>query len=452
MRFVAIAFILLSLPVFIALLKQHPGKRDWALFAIGVMMFLVGSLQIDAALVTWRMWQGTSRGIFISPIDTLSLALIFTRLAGRARVHFLWLMILFILPSLMSVFLSPMPMASFFIPTQILRITIMFYALAGELHRISAMRSLFGGIAAGLIIQGGYVANQKLSGVVQAAGTTDHQNILGMMVEMAVIPLMALILEGDRRKLLYAGVIAALVIVAGGGSRATMAFASAGLVLILVLSIIRRPTAWKSKVLGMGVLVALVAVPFGLATLDDRFGDRAMTVEDDVRGAMEEAAIAVSYDHPFGIGANTLVLVANEGGYYRQAGVPWGGTSLTAPVHNSFLLMRAETGWLGEFVLLLVLFVPIVAGLRIAFQQRSLPIAGMGLASVTVAVITALHMNYEYAWHLEAVQRLYFVNLAVLSACIHIVGNEAARLRKARAGRRTPKPQLAKAANSREQA
>ncbi len=417
MRFVAIALILLSLPIFIALLNRYRDRRDWALFAMGVMMFLIGSsLQIDAAIITWRLWQGTIRGIFISPIDTLALALIITRTA-RAKVHYLWLMLIYLIPPTLSLLVSYMPMATLFAPMQILRITLMFYALAGEFTRPSALRSFFGGIAVGLLIQCGFVVQQKLSGVVQARGTADHQNILGMMVEASVIPLFALALEGEKKKLFYVGIVAALLIVAGGGSRATMIFTGAGMSVLMILSLLLRPTARKGKLLAISTLVAVVVVPLGFATLRERFGEGSINLtEDQVRASMEQAAKSIASDHPLGSGSNTLVLVANEGGYYQRAGVPWGGTSLTAPVHNSYLLMRAETGWLGELAVIMIIVIPALSAVRFALANRKSPIGGLALATFTVFITIAFHMNYEYAWHLEVVQRLFFVNLAMLSA------------------------------------
>lgn len=420
MRFVALALILCSLPVFIALLNRYRDKRDWALLALGVMMFLIGTLQIDAAAISWRLWQGTSRGAFISPADMLAIALIATRKGPRGRSPFLWLVLLYPIPTVLSMFVSAMPMASFFTVTMVLRMVLLFVALAGELRRPSALRSLMTGIAIGLMIQGGYVIQQKLSGVVQAKGTSDHQNILGMMVEMSLIPLIAMVMEGERRKAIYGGILAGLVIVAGGGSRGTMAFIAGGIVLILILSMIRRPTARKGKMLGLAALAAVVFVPLGLATLDDRFGSRSMTDEDGARPAFERAARAISADYPLGVGANTYVMVANEQGYSQRAGVSWGGNNLAAPVHNSFLLARAETGWFGQIVMFAMLLLPFLTGVRISFADRRTPMLGMGLASTSVMFVTMLHCNYEYAWHLEVVQRLFFANLAILSACLAI--------------------------------
>jgi O-antigen ligase len=257
-----------------------------------------------------------------------------------------------------------------------------------------------------------------------------------MMVELSVIPLLAAVLEGDRRKLIYAGILAGLIIVAGGGSRATMAFTAVGVALIVLLSLVRRVTPRKMKILGMATLAAVVIVPLGFTTLKVRFDDGPITLQDEQRPAFARAAKAMASDYPLGVGANNYVTIANQMGYSQRAGVSWGGNNLSAPVHNSYLLMRAEAGWLAEIVMLLLLIVPLVGGLRLAFSDRRSPMLGMGLATSTVLTVAALHCNYEYAWHLEAVQRIFFANLAVLSGCIsarHMAKREHLRRGKQRA-------------------
>jgi O-antigen ligase len=426
MRFVALAVILITLPLFVALLNRYRDRREWALIALGVMLFLHGTLQIDAAILSWRLWPGIAKGIMLSPMDTLSLALILTRAAARSRVPYVGLTVLYLLPSTLSIFISFNATATLFIPMQILRVAIMFVAIAGEVHRPSALRGLFGGVAIGLVMQGAFVVNEKLSGVVQAKGSMPHQNILGIMAELSLIPLLAMVLEGDRRKIMYAGIIAGLIIVAGGGSRATMGFTGVGLGLLISLSLARRITPRKIKILGFAVLAAILIVPLGFGTLKERFGEAGLTFEsDEQRPAFERAANAISDDYPFGIGANNYVAVANSGGYSQRAGVSWGGNNLAAPVHNAYLLMRAETGRFGEMVMLILLIAPVIGGVRVAFSDRKAPNLGMGLATSTACFIAALHCLYEYAWHIEAVQRIFFTNLAVLSGCI--LWNRAAK-------------------------
>lgn len=419
MRFIALAAILASLPLFVAMLTQYRQRRDWALTALGVMLFLSGALQIDAAIISWPNWPGIAKGILISPIDTLSLALILTRQGAKTSVPYFGLVLLYLLPSALSLFVSFNPTSTIFVSAQILRVGIMFIAIAGEVHRPSALRCLFGGVAVGLMLQGMFVVEEKLSGVVQAKGAMAHQNILGMMVELSLIPLLALVLEGDRRKLIYGGVFAGLFIVAGGGSRATMVFLALGLGLIILLSLARKITRRKLQILGVAVLITALVVPLGLMTLQERFGGDVVTFEsDEARQAFERAAKLMSKDHPFGVGANNYVVIANAHGYSQQAGVSWGGNNLSAPVHNSYLLTLTETGWFGLVVMVILFSAPVISGLRMAFSDRRSSFPASGLATATVFIIAALHCIYEYAWHLEAVQRIFFANLAVLSGCI----------------------------------
>ncbi|WP_373486779.1 hypothetical protein, partial [Blastomonas sp.] len=182
MRFVALALILLSFPIFVALLNQHRRHRNTALLAIGALTFAMGTLQVDAAIITGRAWPGTVRGILVSPIDTLCWALIATRAASANRVPFIGLIVLYMVPATVSIAVSSVPTASAFVPLQVLRMLLMFIAVVGELRRPGALRSLFMGLSIGLIVQAGYVIQQKLSGMVQAHGTASHQNMLGLMV------------------------------------------------------------------------------------------------------------------------------------------------------------------------------------------------------------------------------------------------------------------------------
>jgi hypothetical protein len=78
-----------------------------------------------------------------------------------------------------SVTQASVKQAALFMVFQVFQMAVYFIALSGELQRLSAIRSLMKGLALGLMIQAGYVISQKVGGMVQAPGTTEHQNILG---------------------------------------------------------------------------------------------------------------------------------------------------------------------------------------------------------------------------------------------------------------------------------
>ncbi len=432
MRFVALALILASLPSFLYLLQQYRSRRDWALVALGFSLFVGGNLQMDAAFISWPLWSGTVRGIQISPADTLAIALIMTRKRKSLPWPFLSLLLIYSATILVSMIPASVRMASFFSLAQMVRLIILFVAIAGEWHHIPARRGLIGGLALGLMLQAGYVISQKLQGVVQASGTMFHQNVLGMMAELAILPLIAAALSGDRRKLVYAGIAAGFIVIAGGGSRGAMGIVAGAILLLPVMSLIKNSTPHKLKIVGTGLLVIAIVVPLGLMTLKDRFGDTPFTTQEQQRAAFERSATAMAKDHFFGVGANLYVPVANLQGYADKAGVAWNQANRSAPVHNAYLLARAETGRAGEIALLLMLVLPAIWGIRAAFAYRRDPGGDIVLGSSAALLAVAIHNMYEFAAHTYHPQALILMNIAIISGHIRSMRLERMARKRAR--------------------
>jgi len=276
--------------------------------------------------------------------------------------------------------------------------------------------------------------------MVQAPGTTAHQNILGIMVELSALPLLAAVLEGERSKLVYAGLVAAMIVIAGGGSRGAMLYLAVGFAIVLVLSLVRSSTARKLKVVGLAVLATLVAVPLGMATLKDRFGDTSVTAEESQRAAFERAARAMAADHWLGVGANNFVSINNTGGYAARSGLDWAPALRSKPAHNAYLVARAETGWAGEIALILLLGGLATAGFRAGFRMRKSAYMGLPLGCAGAITAVAFHSNYEYAIYLSETQRLLFMNAALIAGCMAIVHRAEAERRRARSRTEAPVP------------
>lgn len=431
MRFVGLALIFLSIPLLIALIGRDVRRRDLAVMAIGALMFCTGPLQITASLIAWPGWQGLSKGVILSLLDSLAIALLATRPARFNRAPFLPLIAIFAFPIVLSVTQAAVKQASLFMVFQVLQMAFFFVALSGELQRLSAIRSLLKGLSIGLIIQAGYVISQKASGMVQAPGTTGHQNILGIMVELAAIPLFAAALEGERSKLVYSGLFAAMIVVAGGGSRGTMLYFAVGAAIVLVLSLARRSTGRKWQILGLAALASVVAAPLGVMTLKERFGDTSVTSEETQRAAFERAARAMAADHWLGVGANNFVSVNNLGGYASRAGMDWGAANRSKPAHNAYLVARAETGWAGQITLVVLLAGLAAAGFRAGFQMRKQLYMGLPLGCGAAIAAAAMHSNYEYAVYLSEPQRLLFANAALIAGCMAIMRRTRAEHRRA---------------------
>ena len=418
MRYVALALILLSLPIFMVLLRQYPRQRPWALTALGFALFVGGNLRIDASIIGWPLWNGTARGLEVSSVDMLAIALIMTRRRMAGSLPFWGVIAFYGATLILSLLPSSVPMATLFVCWQFGRVALLFAALGGECHRDDMRKGLMAGLSLGLIMQAGYVIEQKLSGVVQATGTMFHQNALGMMTELALLPLLASLLAGDRRKLILAGIVGSMVIIAGGGSRGAISIAGGGVVVLMLLSLARGVTPIKLKVVGLGMLALVVATPFAMMTLKDRFGSNSITTQDDQRPAFERAAAAMAADYPLGVGANLYVPTANTKGYAARAGVAWNFANRSAPVHNAYLLTRAEAGWLGELALILFLVVPMVGGLRVAFFRRSGPAGEIALGGAVALAVNIVHNNFEFAGLLSNTLMLLAVNIALIAAIV----------------------------------
>lgn len=416
MRFILIALILASFPLMMSWLRTNPQRRSLAFTALGLMLFLGSAIKIDGAIIAWPMWMGTVRGMQIGFNDALALALIMTRKRLPGKLRFWPLFGFYGAALVVSIVPSTVPMATIFSCWQFARVVLVFAAIGGECHRKDTRDALLTGLALGLMLQAGYVAQQKATGVIQATGTMLHQNVLGLMVEFAIIPILAALLAGDRRGVMLAGAGAGLFVIACGGSRGAMSIAGGGIAVLVLLSLIRGVTPAKMRVVGLAVLAMALATPIALATLKDRFGGGSMTAQDDQRPKFEQAARLMAADHPFGVGANMYVSIANTKGYADRAGVAWNFSNRSAPVHNVFLLARAETGWWGEIGLILVLVVPLLAGLRFAFANRQGAGGEMALGSSVALGVNIVHSNYEFALVTYGVMLLAFINIAIIAA------------------------------------
>lgn len=425
MRYAALLVIFISLPILIALIGRDRKNRDRAVLATGLLMFCAGALELSAALLVWPTWQGLSKGIILSLLDTIAVALIFTRHKRFNKTRFMPLILIFAAPVVLSVAFAPEKQAAMFIVAQIAQMTVFFMALSGELQRPSALRSLLVGLSIGLLIQAGYVVFQKASGAIQAAGTMPHQNILGMIVELTALPLLAAVLEGEKSKLVYAGLLSSLVIIAGGGSRGTILYFAIGAAILLVLSLARNNTARKWQIVGMGAVACCAAVPMTMGTLNDRFGEKSVTTQETERAAFERAAVEMAADHPFGVGANNFVSVNNVGGYAARSGLDWAPALRSKPAHNAFLVARAETGWAGEMALILLFGGFVWGGLRAGFRMKNVPYFGISLGCSAGIFAAALHSSYEYAILTAGVQRFLFADAAMVSACLLLLAQTA---------------------------
>lgn len=414
MTLVLAGLMLLTYPAFCALLRMHTRRRHLAYIALGALP-LLSNIPMGF-LYGWPNWGGTVRGFGVSLLVTLSLALITTRPRYVGILPFWGLFAFYGLMLIISVFGSSMWLATAFVWWQFASLMIVFAAVGGEAYKASVRESLLSGFSIGLVYQALFSIFQKITGVVQAPGTFGHQNILGLATELSLLPLVAVALAGDRRPSVIVGIAAALICIAGSGSRATMGIAAAGVVILTLLSLARRTTPRKVGAAFLGASLLVLVTPFALGTLNERFKGASFVVADEERMRFEQAAKAISDDHPLGVGANQFVFVSNSAGYADKVGIAWQLANRSVPVHNAYLLARSETGWFGELAFILMLAVPCLLGFRLAFGDRK-ELGGDVLLGAAVALTANMFHNlYEYAAHTFHIQALLLINIGIIAS------------------------------------
>ena len=436
MRFLAIAFVLMAFPLFCVWLKQGRRQRLWSYALIGLLPFTITTLQFDAALINWAGWPGHTRGAVITVLDALALAIIVTHRVPNRTTPLLGWLLLYFFAAVLSVPFSDLPMASGFYPFQLARVIVLAIAVARIAPDREALRWVAFGLAAGITFQAAVTISQKAEGALQTAGTMGHQNLLGMMTYLVLLPLIALLLGGEKNKFILLGVASALVVIVLGASRGAVGFAGLGLVLLLVLSLARRTSAHKWRILGLTTVLLALSAPLAYNALQERFVQQGtQSGAGEERRAFERAANAIWRDHPMGIGANMYVNVANMKGYSDRAGVNW-SSGRSTNVHNAYLLVAAETGWIGLIAFIALFAAAIATGLRFAFTDRR-DAAGEVVLGYTVALIAvAAHNLFEWILLLYQAQYMFAIAIGVIAGLV--------RQRRMAAGtaRKTPKTEF----------
>ncbi len=415
MRFVALAVIILAIPVFMSLLRQNAQYRRYLCFAVGFLPFVIAAWNLDASIISWATWPGQTKGVIISLLDALALAVIINSRRSPLFFPFVGIIAAYIFAAFVSVAFSNSPQSSFFYVWQLGTMLLVFLASANICMNEGGPKLIIAGLVCGITLQAGFAVSQKFSGVLQASGTLGHQNLLGMVTHFVLYPSLAMLLSTQKGRLPLLGVVAGLIVVAFGASRATIGLTGAGVVLLIFLSMIRKPSAKKTKVAVLGMVALAIAAPLAINSLEQRFAAKPIGGSNEEREAFERAASMMLADHPMGVGANQYVIVANSGGYSERAGVIWNYGSRAAKVHNVYLLVAAETGYLGLLCFLIFLFVPLIAAFRFAWTNRGDPRGDLALGIGVTLLIVSLHCLYEWILVTSVVQYMLGISMGMLA-------------------------------------
>lgn len=409
MKWVFVAILMLVTAGLSSALRSNRRLARWMAFLMGLLAFSMAPLHLFVAPVSWAMWPGYVKGMEVSLLDAISLAIILAAPLRSRRVRMKAPLLLLLAAATLSIAQAQTPIAAFFYAWQLARMFLIFCAAAMLCRTQANAEGIVKGLAIGIAVQAVVGVYQALSGAVQVGGTFGHQNQLGMMSHFALFPALALLLGGRRGWAPILAPLAAAVVVILTASRGTIGFAAMGIVALLVLSVARRPTGRKSAMVAACLAGLMVSAPLALGTLDRRFQQEEAPGAYDERAAFERAARMILADHPLGVGANEYVVVANTGGYSLRAGVIAVFGSRSAHVHNAYLLAGAEMGYPGMIALVLALMWPVVVALKFAWRRRRDPDGELMLGCAVAILVVAAHNFYEWIFVTFHTQYLFAI-------------------------------------------
>jgi O-antigen ligase len=311
---------------------------------------------------------------------------------------------------------ASVPTASLFYIWQLGRMFFVYLVVAHACENEETVSSIMNGMMLGLCYEAALVIWQRfVLGDLQTPGTMGHQNGLGMITYFISFPFFALYLAGVKgwRPLMapLGGAIVAVMTV----SRATVALAGAGFFTLLILAAFGKFTARVARTFVVAGALAVLVLPFVFSSFEARFAAGPLSDDYDERAAFKDAATMMVSEHPFGVGANNFVVIANTQGYYDRAGVAPTFNSRSAHVHNAYWLAAAETGYLGAFAFVVMLLAPLVAAFRVGLRNRGNKKGELLLGFGVALLMLYIQLFFEWAFFLWWFQYIFAISIGLIA-------------------------------------
>jgi O-antigen ligase len=427
----------MTAPVVAAWLRSNPRGAPlvWAL--LGFLPFVLGPWHLFVAPYSTPAWPGYVKGWEVSFLDAIAVGVLFATRGQRQKTVLMLPFLAYIFAVTIAIYQAQFAKLAFSYVFQLLRMFILFLAVSRVVVSERGAKAVFAGLVAGLAVQAVYAILARAGGAIQTGGSLGHQNLLGFVSHMVLLPAFGVFLAGRWPRLAILGVSSGLIAVILTASRASIAFSALGLALTLLLSLSMRFTGRKAALGGVALLLFAGSYPLAKASLDRRFQDRQSTffAEDKEREAFSKAAHAMLADHPMGVGPNHYVVVANTQGYSERAGVAWRSTSRGTNVHNSYLLAAVETGYFGALTMVFLLGSALWLAFTTAFRYRRQPGAEMLIGVGCGIIAISLHMMFEWIFVIYPSQYIFAVSLGLIAG---LRSRFVSKARQASTARRAP--------------
>jgi O-antigen ligase len=412
LKYVFLAFGLVGIFPLSVWLRRNPKQlpKIWTL--VGFLPFGATIIpHVYIAIVSWPEWPGFVKGAEVSALDLLLVALYINMPKRPGKLPFRVSMAVIV-----SLPFASVPTASLFYIWQLGRMFFVYLVVAHACENEETVSSIMNGMMLGLCYEAALVIWQRfVLGDLQTPGTMGHQNGLGMITYFISFPFFALYLAGVKgwRPLMapLGGAIVAVMTV----SRATVALAGAGFFTLLILAAFGKFTARVARTFVVAGALAVLVLPFVFSSFEARFAAGPLSDDYDERAAFKDAATMMVSEHPFGVGANNFVVIANTQGYYDRAGVAPTFNSRSAHVHNAYWLAAAETGYLGAFAFVVMLLAPLVAAFRVGLRNRGNKKGELLLGFGVALLMLYIQLFFEWAFFLWWFQYIFAISIGLIA-------------------------------------
>ena len=439
MKWIFLVLILVAAPTIAGWLKTKPRGAPIVWGLLGFLPFVLGPWHLSVAPYSTAGWPGYVKGWEVSLLDAVAIGVIFGTRDRWPKPTLVLPFLAYIFAVLIAVYQAEFGKLAFSYAFQLIRVFLVFLAVSRVTVTERGEKAVLTGLVLGLVVQAGYAIVARAGGALQTGGSLGHQNLLGFVSHMVLMPAFALFLAGRWQRIAIPGILCGLIVVILTASRATIAFSAVGLGLTLLLSMAFHFTGRKAVLGAVAVVLLAASYPLAQASLNRRFETSKMAFfdEDKEREAFAKAAHAMISDHPMGIGPNHYVVTANTQGYSARAGVNWQSGSRATNVHNSYLLVNAETGYFGLFTMVFLLGSAIWYALSTAYRYRRQPGAEVLIGLGCGILAMSIHGLYEWMFVVYPTQYVLAGSLGLIAGLRSRYSRAASQeSRKARAARR----------------
>ena len=381
--------------------------RRWAVHAVMALFFVLlmndlnGFLSIN--LISHEWYRGSSRGMEVTALDLIGLALalhvVLHRPRGFRRQWLSWeggLLGLYLSAGLISMVASMVPLYSWFGLWKMGRGVLIFAVFSQLIDREERVRFLLLIFGFMCLYQAPVVLYQKyLLGIYRAAGTLPHMNTLAMLNNMLIMPVFAAFLldRGRPRPLYLLFIVAAMFNLVATLSRGAMVSMAGGFALSLLFLRLRH---LEPRRIGFAVLL-LCGIVAGAFKASDTIVDRFLNAPKEsaeTRISLNLAAMQMADTRVLGVGLNNFSHAIANTRFGRLAPEDDYGVA-----HHIYWLTAAELGYAGLFLFVALIGVVQLRAARLGLTSAVPLLKALGIG--LFAAMIALHLQGLLEWILR---------------------------------------------------